>query len=168
MGLLLYWAWRYSIEHWSKAVGVLVDVTSAFACIPASGLRRAKPASVVHGTVSEERALFVRLLPLRSRPPLPVYRNHSPSSLSSSYLQRRLRGVAHQCIGKDLCVQGGRRLRQCDAIALRERFWNTRLCKGGELPTVMDRTALMCLRMCVQGPECPGANSIVRVQISCR
>ena len=32
------------------------------------------------------RTLLVRLLPLRSRPPLPVYRNHSPSSLSSSYL----------------------------------------------------------------------------------
>ena len=30
--------------------------------------------------------MFVRLLPLRSLPPLPVYRNHSPSSLSSSYL----------------------------------------------------------------------------------
>lgn len=28
--------------------------------------------------------LLVRLLPLRSRPPLPVYRNHSPMSLSSS------------------------------------------------------------------------------------
>jgi hypothetical protein len=28
--------------------------------------------------------LHVRLLPLRSRPPLPVYRNHSPLSWSSS------------------------------------------------------------------------------------
>ena len=28
--------------------------------------------------------LHVRLLPLRSRPPLPVYRNHSPLSSSSS------------------------------------------------------------------------------------
>ena len=37
-----------------------------------------------------ERALLVRLLPLRSRPPLPVYRNHSPSSLSSSYLHDQL------------------------------------------------------------------------------
>lgn len=32
--------------------------------------------------------LLVRLLPLKSRPPLPVYRNHSPSSRSSSYLCR--------------------------------------------------------------------------------
>lgn len=43
----------------------------------------------------------MRLLPLRSRPPLPVYRNHSPSSLSSSYLRQ-----AH-AIGKGaagLCV----------------------------------------------------------------
>ena len=39
-----------------------------------------------HG-ISCSRTLLVRLLPLRSRPPLPVYRNHSPSSLSSSYLQ---------------------------------------------------------------------------------
>lgn len=32
--------------------------------------------------------MLVRLLPLRSRPPLPVYRNQSPSSRSSSYLRK--------------------------------------------------------------------------------
>ena len=37
-------------------------------------------------TCTGQVTLLVRLLPLRSRPPLPVYRNHSPSSLSSSYL----------------------------------------------------------------------------------
>ena len=36
---------------------------------------------------SKDWTLVTRLLPDRSRPPLPVYRNHSPSSLSSSYLQ---------------------------------------------------------------------------------
>ena len=35
---------------------------------------------------SKDWTLLTRLLPDRSRPPLPVYRNHSPSSLSSSYL----------------------------------------------------------------------------------
>jgi len=35
---------------------------------------------------SKDCVLLVRLLPLRSRPPLPVYRNHSPLSSSSSYL----------------------------------------------------------------------------------
>ena len=35
---------------------------------------------------SKDWILVTRLLPDRSRPPLPVYRNHSPSSRSSSYL----------------------------------------------------------------------------------
>ena len=33
---------------------------------------------------SKDCSLLVRLLPDRSRPPLPVYRNHSPLSRSSS------------------------------------------------------------------------------------
>jgi len=36
---------------------------------------------------SNDCTLLTRLLPDRSRPPLPVYRNHSPSSRSSSYLR---------------------------------------------------------------------------------
>jgi len=37
---------------------------------------------------SNDCTLLTRLFPERSRPPLPVYRNHSPSSRSSSYLRQ--------------------------------------------------------------------------------
>ncbi len=43
-------------------------------------------AGLEHAALLSRLALEVRLLPLRSRPPLPVYRKYSPWSRSSSYL----------------------------------------------------------------------------------